>query len=102
MANSLTTAITSPWVSVSENQITLSLMKIPTELVSYEEEVRREEGRKGGFPERWGRKEGALSGDYFMSNCTAYYQRRLVEPGFQGNQFGDTLVRTLDATQRGD
>lgn len=47
-------------------------------------------------------RRGALSGDYFMSNCTAYYQRRLVEPGFQGNQFGDTLVRTLDATQRGD
>lgn len=65
-----------------------------------------EEGGKAGFQKslgRWGERDRALSGDYFMLNCTALFQRgKLVEPGFQGGRFGDTVVRTLDVTQRGD
>lgn len=44
-------------------------------------------GEKVGFQKslgRWGGRERVLSGDYFMSNCIALFQRRkLVDMAFQ-------------------
>lgn len=60
-------------------------------------------GRRGWEIEKRGwevGKKGAISDDYFVLNCT--WLRTLMEPGFQGERFGDTWERTLEITQSRD
>ena len=56
----------------------------------------------GDREERVGKK-GAISDDCFVLNCAVLTRlRTLMEPGFQGERFGDAWKRTLEITQSRD
>lgn len=86
----MTTAIISPCVSTSKNQITLSLTKTPPpqNWSAMSKRLGEKKGEKVGFQKslgRWGGRERALSGDYFMSNCIALFpEEEIGGYGFPG------------------